>query len=128
MEHNKTNKVVFDWLFKNNINAAFATIRLSLGFPVSVRKKVDLNSTSSWEQTDKKISWREAKILNCACPRSIFPVPVPLQVNKQKIGNPPLIINLQLIGQFSAVKCTHVFVMINKTNFQFSIFEFLWLK
>ena len=71
-ENNKANKVVFDWLFKNNKNAAFAKISrfdwLSLGFPVSVREKVDLNLTFSREQTDRKIFLWESKNIKLRMP------------------------------------------------------------
>ena len=71
-ENIKANKVVFDWLFKNNKNVAFAKISrfdwLSLGFPVSVRQKVELNLTFSREQTNMKIFLCESKNIKLRMP------------------------------------------------------------
>ena len=79
-EQNQANKEVFDWLLKNNKNAAFAIISqfdwLLLDFPVSMWEKVELNSTNGHEN---------CKISNCACLCDNFPVPVA----KQTSGNPP---------------------------------------
>ena len=76
-EYNKANKEVFDWLLKNNENAEFANISrfdwLSVGFPVNKRTG--------------KVSFRKAKISNCACPHDNFPVPVLFA--KRTSGNPP---------------------------------------